>query len=248
MQQTVQSAQVVWSPLFSWVQCTRAASVPGSLELSGGGSSSLGGADTHSTLLLLPPPAPFYPLSVLTTKMTSDDIKCSRNCAGKVTLTSHWGGRSSCICTVRCYSFLFLYDAFYLLLDNHLDVTIATVHDISHSRKFVILFLLLNTCLWHRIQMMPNDLWAHFKMSLLPSTPSNILATRLWHKILLLSLLLASNLLVSSELFQNKLECAPWSPWTPLTPWRGEGGIFWGRNTRYQSKTLVIISKKSCIS
>ena len=40
-----------------------------------------------------------------------------------------------------------LYNAFYLLLDNHLDVTIATIHDVSHSRKFVILFLLLNTCL-----------------------------------------------------------------------------------------------------
>ena len=55
-------------------------------------SSSLGGADTHSTLLLLlPPPAPLLSSWALTTKMTSDDIKCSRNHAGQVSLVLHRG-------------------------------------------------------------------------------------------------------------------------------------------------------------
>ena len=65
-------------------------------------SSSLGAADTHSTLLLLrllPRRPPFYPLSVLTTKMTSDDIQRLRNCVIKVALALQRVGLSSCSST-----------------------------------------------------------------------------------------------------------------------------------------------------
>ena len=55
---------------------------------------------------------------------------------------------------------------------------------------------------------------------------------------------LARKLSVSSEILQNKKECAPWSPWTPLTPWRGEGGISWGWNTRCYFETIVTRLKK----